>query len=83
MEYNTEKGKLSFGMKIVNSVQGIKHYENILKETIGKSVLYLLLISLLLGATGAVRGAIEVADGISKFIKIYNDKCPNFELKNG
>ena len=24
-----------------------------------------------------------MTDGISKAIKIYNDKCPNFELKNG
>lgn len=83
MEDNTEKRKLSFWMKIVSSVQGIKHYENVLKETTGKAVLYLLLISLLLGAIGAIRGAIEVNDGISRFIKIYNDKCPNYELKNG
>lgn len=83
MEDNMEKRKLNFWMKIVSSVQGIKHYENVLKETVGKAVLYLLLISLLLGAIGAIRGAIEVNDGISKFIKIYNDKCPNFELKDG
>jgi hypothetical protein len=80
MEDNTEKRKLSFCMKIVSSVQGIKHYENILKETAGKAVLYFLLISLLLGA---IRGAIEMTNDISKFIKIYNDKCANFELKNG
>jgi len=83
MEDNTEKRKLSFWMKIVSSVEGIKHYENVLKETTGKAVLYLLLISLLLGALGAIRGAFEVNDGISEFMKVYNDKCPNFELKNG
>lgn len=83
MEDNMKKRKLSFWMKIASSVQGIKHYGNVLKETAGKAVLYLLLLSLLLGAIGAIRGAIEVNDGISKFIKIYNDKCPNFELKNG
>lgn len=83
MEDNMEKRKFSFWMKIVSSVQGIKHYEHVLKEAAGKAVLYLLLISLLLGAIGTVRGAIEVNDGISKFIKIYNDKCPNFELENG
>lgn len=83
MENNTEKRKLSFWMEIVSSVQGIKHYENVLKETTGKAVFYLLLISALLGAVGAIRGAIEMNAGISKVIKIYNDKCPNFELKNG
>jgi ubiquinone/menaquinone biosynthesis C-methylase UbiE len=30
---NTEKRKLSFWMKIVSIIYGIKHYENILKET--------------------------------------------------
>lgn len=83
MEDNTEKRNLSFWMKIVSSVEGIKHYEDVLKETTGKAVLYLLLISLLLGAVGAIRGAFEVNDGISEFMKVYNDKCPNFELKNG
>lgn len=54
-----------------------------LKETTGKAVLYLLLISLFLGAIGSIRGSIEVNNGISEFIKIYNDNCPNFELING
>lgn len=83
MEDTTEKRKFSFWMKIVSSIQGIKHYENVLKETGGKAVLYLLLISLLLGAIGAIRGSVEAYDGISKFTKMYNDQCPNFELKNG
>lgn len=83
MESTTEKRKLSFWMKIVSSIQGIKHYENVLKETGGKAVLYWLLISLLLGAIGSIRGSVEAYDGISKFTKMYNDKCPNFELKNG
>ncbi|MDV3429566.1 MAG: DUF1189 domain-containing protein [Bacillota bacterium] len=80
---NTENRKLSFWMKIVSSVQGIKHYENALKETTGKAVLYLLLISLLLGAIGSLREAFVVNDGISEFMKVYNDECPYFELKNG
>lgn len=83
MENNLEKRKLNFWMKIVSSVQGIKHYEDVLKETVGKAVLYLLLISLLLGAVGSIRGAIDTNNGISKFIEVYNDKCPNFELKDG
>jgi hypothetical protein len=83
MEDNTEKRKLSFWTKIVSSVQGIKHYENVLKESVGKSILYLLLISLLLGAIGSIRGAIGVNDGISEFIKIYNEEWPDFELING
>jgi hypothetical protein len=83
MEDNMEKRKFSFWMKILSSVQGIKHYETILKEAAGKAVLYLLFISLLLGAIGAIRGSIEVTLGISTFIKVYNDECPNFELKNG
>lgn len=83
MEDNTEKIKLSFWKKIIGSIQGIEHYENMLKETTGKAVLYLLLISLFLGAIGSIRGSIEVNNGISEFIKIYNDNCPNFELING
>ncbi len=59
--------------------QGIKHYENVLRETVGRAVLYLILISLLLGAIGAI----EVNYGISEFIKIYNEGWPNFELKDG
>ncbi|WP_297427276.1 DUF1189 domain-containing protein [Clostridium sp.] len=83
MEYNEEREKLSFWKKIISSIQGIKHYENVLKDPVGKSILYLLLISLLLGTIGAIRVSIEVNNGISRFISIYNAKCPNFEIKNG
>lgn len=83
MEDNTEKRNSSFWMKIVSSVEGIKHYEDVLKETTGKAVLYLLLISLLFGAVGSLREAFEANVGISEFMKVYKDKCPNFELKNG
>lgn len=39
MEDNAEKRKLSFWMKVLSSVKGIKHYENVLKETTGKAVI--------------------------------------------
>lgn len=83
MENNIKKTKLSFWTKILKSVQGIKQYEDVLKETIGKSILYLLLISLLFGAIASIRGAIDFNNGISKFIEMYNNKLPDFELKNG
>lgn len=83
MESNIGKRKLSFWSKAIFSVQGIKHYKDVLKDTVGKSIIYLLLLSLLLGAVGSLRGAIDTNNGISQFIKIYNDKCPDFELKDG
>lgn len=83
MENNIEKRKLSFWSKIICSVQGIKHYEEVIRETAGKAILYLLLFALLLGAVGSVRGAVETNISISKFISAFNEKCPNFELKNG
>ncbi|GEM_PF-315945 len=83
MEGNTEKIRLSFWKKILGSIRGIEHYENVLKEATGKAILYLLLISLLLGAIGSIRGSIEANNTISEFMKIYNDNCPNFELING
>jgi hypothetical protein len=83
VESNNENKKLGFWSKIVSSVQGIKHYDAVLKESVGKSILYLLLIALVLGTVGTIRGAIDINNGISTFIKMYNQKCPNFELKNG
>lgn len=83
MENDVEKIKPNFWRKIIGSVQGIKHYEVIVKDTVGKSILYLLLIALLLGGIGSIRGAIDTSNDISQFISIYNNKCPNFELKNG
>ncbi|MFT8314385.1 MAG: DUF1189 domain-containing protein [Clostridium sp.] len=83
MENNIEKKKLNFFEKLISSVQGIKHYQDVLKETVGKSILYLLLIALLFGFIGAIRGAVDVNNGISELIKIYNTKWPNFELKDG
>ncbi|MFL0245601.1 DUF1189 domain-containing protein [Candidatus Clostridium stratigraminis] len=83
MEDKMEKRNLSFGMRIINSVQGIKHYQDVLKESTGKAILYLLLISLILGFIGSIRGAFDANKGISEFIQIFNVNCPNFELKNG
>ncbi len=83
MENDIEKRKPNFWRKIIGSVEGIKHYEYVLKDTVGKSIIYLLLIALLLGTIGSIRGAIDTNNGISESIKIYNDKCPNFEIKDG
>lgn len=83
MENNIEKRKLNFWTKVISSVEGIKHFKDVLKETVGKSVLYLLLIALLLGVVGSIRGAVDFNNETSKLIQMYNDKWPNFELKDG
>lgn len=83
MENNIEKRKLNFWTKIISSVEGLKHYEDVLKETVGKSVLYLLLIALLFGTIGSIRGAVDFNNKTSNLIQMYNDKWPNFELKDG
>lgn len=83
MENNIERRKLSFWSKIVHSIKGIKHYDVVVKEKAGKAITYLLLFALLIGSIGAIRGVVETNNEISKFISAYNEKCPNFEIKDG
>lgn len=83
MEGNIKKEKINFWDKLIGSVEGIKHYQYILKETGGKAIIYLLLMSLLVGAIASIRSSVDVNNEISKFIQVYNNKCPNFEIKNG
>lgn len=83
MENNVTTKGPNFFVKIANSVQGLKHMDTILKETTGKAILYLLLVSLIFGVFSSIRPAIEINSGISGFIKMFNDKCPNFEISDG
>lgn len=83
MERNYEEKKLNFWMKIISSIKGINHCKEAIRETAGKAILYLLLFALIFGAVGSIRSAVDTNREISKFINVYNTKCPDFELVNG
>lgn len=83
MENNIQEKNLNFFTRIINSVEGIKHYKYILKETVGKAIIYLLLLSLILGVVASIRTSIIANTEISKLIHVYTNDLPNFELKNG
>ncbi|WP_026884508.1 DUF1189 domain-containing protein [Clostridium akagii] len=83
MKYNSENMKINLFYKIFNSITNLKSYTNFLKETLGKAILYLFLISLIFGILGSMRGVINSNLEITDFKNVYNQKLRNFQIKDG
>lgn len=83
MKYNCENMKTNLFYKIFNSITNLKSYTNFLKETLGKAILYLFLISLIFGILGSMRGVINSNLEITDFKNVYNQKLRDFQIKDG
>lgn len=73
----------NFFTRVANSIVNFDFYKHVVKERTGKAVSYLLLLTFFLGLLISIRPAVEFNEGVSLFINAYEEKVPDFVLKNG
>lgn len=83
MENNQNVEKMGFFSKVINSMTKSETYVHLVKESFGKAVIYLLLISVILGLATAARYTYNYNQGLGKVINSLNEKMPEFTLSNG
>lgn len=74
---------MGFIKKFKNSLYNFSSYNVFLKQSLGKSVVYLLLLTLVLSFFGIIATSIKIHSGVTEFTTFINDELPNFEFKNG
>lgn len=78
-----ENTSMNFFEKIFNSVTNFKAYTYLAKEKVGKAILYLLFLSLILGAIAVIRPVYEFNKGVGDLITSIKEECPDFKLEDG
>ncbi|WP_058485512.1 DUF1189 domain-containing protein [Defluviitalea phaphyphila] len=74
-----ENTKIIFLQRVKKSLSDFSFYKVIVQESIGKAVVYLILLSLILGILNYIKPFYEINKSIKKFEQII----PNITLKNG
>jgi len=75
--------KMRFISKIKNSIINPKAYVEFLKESGGKAVLYLFLVTLILGCIGRIRTVYDFANLRDKAKDAINKEVRDFKFENG
>ncbi|MCX7920632.1 MAG: DUF1189 domain-containing protein [Clostridia bacterium] len=78
-----EEVNTNFFTKAVKSISDFGYYKNLIKQSVGKSISYLLLLCLILGTISMIRPVLEFNRGISTFISAFEKNIPEFVLENG
>lgn len=78
-----EQKKIGFFTKVKNSITSPASYAEFLKESMGKAVLYLLLLCIILGGIAAIKDIIVYEKAINSISYDLKDKVPDFTFKNG
>ena len=74
---------MGFFQKIFHSVAGFDKYRYFLRQRPGKAVVYLLLLSLILGALSLIPVVFDYNKTVSEFIVGFDESVPNFTFENG
>lgn len=74
---------MGFFPKIYHSVAGFSKYRYFIRQRPGKAVVYLLLLSLILGAFSLIPIVLEYNKAINEFIAGFDKSIPNFTFENG
>lgn len=75
--------RLNLYKRFINSINGFNGYRQLLYESAGKAVLYVFLLTLLLGAVSIIQPIREIDKGVTLFADNFEKEVPNFELNNG
>lgn len=78
-----EQKKIGFFTKVKFSITSPKSYAELLKQSMGKAVLYLLLICIIFGGISAIKDIVASEQGINTLSIDLKDKVPDFTFKNG
>lgn len=74
---------MGFFQKILHSVAGFGKYRFFIRQRPGKAVVYLLLLSLILGVASLIPLVVDFNNAISGFITDFDKSVPNFTFENG
>lgn len=77
-----EQEKIKFFSRLNKSITNISYYNVFTKESLGRSFLYLFLLSLLISFVSAIIISYNTNQGLQS-LKDYGKTIPYFELKNG
>jgi hypothetical protein len=80
---NKDENKMGFFAKLKNSIINPMAYNDFLKESTGRAVVYLLLLCLIFGGISAVRNVYDYNKGVIVILNVFKEKVPNFTLENG
>jgi len=78
-----EEKKMGFFTKVKKSITSPKSYAEFLKLSMGKAVLYLLLLCLLFGGIAAIKDLINKENFINTLSVDIKNNVPDFAFKNG
>lgn len=74
---------MGFFSKLKNSITNPKAYNEFLKESMGRAVIYLLLLCLIFGGINAIRNVYDFNKGVLMVLNDFKENIPNFVLANG
>lgn len=69
--------------RFVYSMTKVKAYLTFFQESVGKAIVYLLLVSLLFAGINTMIIAVGLSKGIDEVVEVLAHEVPNFELRNG
>lgn len=77
------KNKMNFFSKIAKSTYHFKSYNYFVRESLGKAMLYLVLLVLLTTTIYTIKLGIEIKDGVDVIATELSDELPDFEIVEG
>ena len=77
------ENKLSFFQKFTTSLYNFKNYKNLLNENVGKSILYLLIISIIFSTFINVKIYSIFNKTINEVSSVFKNNLPTFNFENG
>ena len=75
--------RLNFFTKVYYSITGFENYKFFIMQRTGKAVVYLLLLSLIIGLIGIIRPVYESNKMMNQMIEGIEGSIPDFSLENG
>ncbi|NLK21495.1 MAG: DUF1189 domain-containing protein [Epulopiscium sp.] len=78
-----ENEKTGFFSKILKSITDFKMYPLIIKESVGRAIGYLVLLSLIIGLLGCIKPIYLTNKVIDMAVKTFESEIPYFNLSNG
>jgi len=78
-----DQTKIGFFQKLFYSITSFDFYKKVIKESIGKAVIYLLLLSVLLSLFSIIQPMVGFLNGVDVLSKTFARDIPDFEFING
>lgn len=75
--------RLNFFTKVYYSMAGFENYRFFISQKMGRTVVYLLLLSLIIGLIGIIQPMVETNNMIGQVIEGIEDVIPDFTFENG